>query len=72
MFGLDQLFDFNRNGKLEAFERASEMAFLYSAEQALRKADRGYGDQTGFELYGLNDYDSLEYDFAEDDSDWED
>ena len=72
MFGLDQLFDFNRNGKLEAFERASEMAFLYSAEQALRKAGRGYGDQTGFELYGLNDYDSLEYDFPEDDSDWED
>lgn len=72
MFGLDQLFDFNRNGKLEAFERASEMAFLYSAEQALRKADRGYGDRTGFELYGLNDYDSLEYDFPEDDSDWED
>ena len=72
MFGLDQLFDFNRNGKLEAFERASEMAFLYSAEQTSRKADRGYGDRTGFGLYGFTDYDSLEYDFEDDDSDWED
>ena len=72
MFGLDQLFDFNRNGKLEAFERASEMAFLYSAEQNSRKADRGYGDRTGFGLYGFTDYDSLEYDFEDDDSDWED
>ena len=61
MFGLDQLFDFNRNGKLEAFERASEMAFFYSAEQASRKADRGYGDHTGFDKYGSE----------KDDNDWE-
>ena len=48
------------------------MAFLYSAEGASRKADRGYGDRTGFELYGLNDYDGFEYGFEEEDSDWED
>lgn len=33
MFGLDQIFDFDRNGKLDAFERAAEMAFLCSAEE---------------------------------------
>ena len=40
MFGLDQLFDFNKNGKLDAFERASEMAFLSSAEEESRKPGR--------------------------------
>ena len=55
MFGLDQLFDFDRNGKLGAFERAAEMAFLCSAEEASGKSDRRYGNQTGFDLYGCED-----------------
>jgi hypothetical protein len=69
MFGLDQLFDFDRNGKLDAFERAAEVAFLYSAEGASRKADRRYGDQAGFDRYGSNYYYSSEYSSEEDDSD---
>ena len=43
MFGLYQLFDFDKNGKLDAFERAAEMTFLYSAEEAARESDRRYG-----------------------------
>lgn len=55
MFGLDQLFDFDRNGKPGAFERAAEMAFLCSAEEDSGKSDRRYGNQTGFDLYGCED-----------------
>jgi hypothetical protein len=62
MFGLDQLFDFNGNGKLDAFERACEMTFLYNAEEASGKPDRRYGDHTGFDKYGSE----------KDDNDWED
>ena len=62
MFGLDQLFDFNGNGKLDAFERACEMTFLYNAEEASGKPDRRYGDYTGFDNYGSE----------KDDNDWED
>ena len=62
MFGLDQLFDFNGNGKLDAFERACEMTFLYNAEEASGKPDRGYGDQTGFDKKKKK----------KDDNDWED
>lgn len=61
MFGLDQLFDFNGNGKLDAFERACEMTFLYNAEEASGKPDRRYGDHTGFDKYGSE----------KDDNDWE-
>ena len=62
MFGLDQLFDFNGNGKLDAFGRACEMTFLYNAEEASGKPDRRYGDHTGFDKYGSE----------KDDNDWED
>ena len=62
MFGLDQLFDFNGNGKLDAFERACEMTVLYNAEEASGKPDRRYGDHTGFDKYGSE----------KDDNDWED
>lgn len=62
MFGLDQLFDFDKNGRLDAFERASEMAFLYSAEEASGKSGKRHGDKTDFD----------KYDFEKDDSDWED
>lgn len=62
MFGLDQLFDFNGNGKLDAFERACEMTFLYNTEEASGKPDRRYGDHTGFDKYGSE----------KDDNDWED
>ena len=47
MFGLDQLFDFDKNGKLDAFERASEMAFLSSAEEESRKPGRKSGRSSG-------------------------
>ena len=66
MFGLDQLFDFDKNGKLDAFERAAEMTFLYSAEEAARESDGRYGRQKGFDQYGSENC------FEKDDSDWED
>ncbi len=66
MFGLDQLFDFDKNGKLDAFERACEMTFLYKAEEASRESDRRYGRQKGFDIYGSENC------FEQDDSDWED
>lgn len=66
MFGLDQLFDFNGNGKLDAFERACEMTFLFNAEETSGKSDRRYGNQTGFDKYGS------ENSFEDDDNDWED
>ena len=58
MFGLDTLFDFDKNGKLDAFERAAEMAFLSRAEEASRKSDRRYGDKTGLDRYGSEKDDS--------------
>ena len=62
MFGLDTLFDFDKNGKLDAFERATEMAFLSSVEEASRKSDRRYEDRIRLDRYGSE----------KDDSDWED
>jgi hypothetical protein len=47
MFGLDQLFDLDKNGKLDTFERASEMAFLSSAEEESRKPGRKSGRSYG-------------------------
>ena len=72
MFGLDQLFDFDKNGKLDAFERAAEMTFLYSAEEAARESDRRYGRQKGFDQYGSENCFESESCFEKDDSDWED
>ncbi len=65
MFGLDQLFDFDKNGKLDAFERAYEMSFLYSAEEDSRKSDRRCSGKAGFEKYGSG------YGSEEDDNEWE-
>ena len=36
MFGLDLLFDLDKNGKLDAFERAAEMAFLDIVDSSLQ------------------------------------
>ena len=66
MFGLDQLFDFDKNGRLDVFERAAEMTFLYSSEEESRKSGRRYGEKKGFDEYGSG------YSFENDDSDWED
>ena len=65
MFGLDQLFDFDKNGKLDAFERAYEMSFLYSAEEDSRKSDRRCSGKEGFDKYGSG------YGSEEDDNEWD-
>ena len=36
MFGLDLLFDLDKNGKLDAFERAAEMEFLDIVDSGLQ------------------------------------
>lgn len=41
MFGLDQLFDFDRNGKLDAFEQAARLDFLDTVDSDLRIKESG-------------------------------
>ena len=41
MFGLDLLFDFDRNGKLDAFERAAELDFLDTVDSDLQTRRSG-------------------------------
>ena len=40
MFGLDLLFDLDKNGKLDAFERAAEMEFLDIVDSGLRRKSK--------------------------------
>ena len=42
MFGLDFLFDLDRNGKLDAFEQAAQLDFLDTVDSGMRskKTDR--------------------------------
>lgn len=60
MFGFDKMFDFNRDGKLDDFERAMQFQFL---DEMSREADHESGnsweDETDvFAAAGL-DYDEL-------------
>ncbi len=56
MMGLfGDLFDFNHDGKMDAFERATEFSFIEELEQE----DSFDSDETEFELSGL-DADELE------------
>ena len=41
MFGLDLLFDLDKNGKLDAFERAAEMEFLDIVDSGLQTGKPG-------------------------------
>lgn len=41
MFGLDLLFDFDRNGKLDAFERAAQLDFLDTVDRDLQTRKPG-------------------------------
>lgn len=41
MFGLDLLFDFEKNGKLDAFERAAQMGFLDTVDSDLQTRKAG-------------------------------
>jgi len=36
MFGLDLLFDLDRNGKLDAFEQAAQLDFLDTVDSGMR------------------------------------
>ena len=44
MFGLDLLFDLDKNGKLDAFERAAEMEFLDIVDSGLQTGKSLYDD----------------------------
>lgn len=62
MFGFDKMFDFNRNGKLDSFERAMQLQFL---DKMSRDSGSSWGDDEEDELNvfanaGL-DYDELEF-----------
>ena len=50
MFGLEELFDFNKNGKMDPFERASMHEFLMEEERNSKKRksrfDHGRFDDT--------------------------
>ena len=41
MFGLDLLFDFDKNGKLDGFERAAQMDFLDTVDSDLQTRKAG-------------------------------
>ena len=60
MFGLDLLFDFDKNGKLDAFERAAQLDFLDTLDSNTR-ARTPVGDNSvydpdgiGFDFYDLS------------------
>ena len=60
MFGFDKMFDFNRNGRLDAFERAAQFQFMNemmkSGESDLFDDD----DETNIFTEAGLDYDMLE------------
>ena len=60
MFGFDKMFDFNRNGRLDAFERAAQFQFMNemmkSGESDLFDDD----DETNIFTEAGLDYDKLE------------
>lgn len=66
MFGFDKMFDFNRDGKLDSFERAMQFQFVdemsreesYDSENSWD--DDGEDETDVFEDAGL-DYDELEF-----------
>ena len=66
MFGCDKMFDFNRDGKIDSFERAMQFQFLdeMSREESHDSGnswDDDEGDETDvFADAGL-DYDELEF-----------
>ena len=61
MFGFDKMFDFNRNGRLDAFERAAQFQFMNEMMKS-GEADSFDDDdeQDIFAEAGL-DYDELEF-----------
>ncbi len=62
MFGFDKMFDFDRDGKLDSFERAMQFQFLdeMSREES-HDAENSWEDESDvFADAGL-DYDELEF-----------
>ena len=57
MFGLDEMFDMNKNGKLDAFENAVKLEFLDTMERDSKARKRGSKSS-----YDLNDYDQDDQD----------
>ena len=61
MFGFDKMFDFNRDGRLNAFERAAQFQFMDNMMKS-READ-SFNDDDETDVFaeaGL-DYDELEF-----------
>ena len=59
MFGFDKMFDFNRDGRLDAFERDAQFQFI---DEKRGKSDL-FGDDNETDVFaeaGL-DYDDLEF-----------
>ena len=61
MFGFDKMFDFNRDGKLESWERAAQFQFM---DEMMKNNEKSIFDDDGksdiFTDAGL-DYDELEF-----------
>ena len=64
MFGFDKMFDFNRDGKLDFFERAAQFQFMdkmmNSDETSSFEDDDELDEDDVFAEVGL-DYDELEF-----------
>ena len=61
MFGFDKMFDFNRDGKLDGFERGAQFCFIdeMCREESQYSDDSWDDDEDVFADAGL-DYDELE------------
>ena len=56
MFGLDLLFDFNKNGKMDAFEWAAQLDFLDTVDSNLQTRRSGKHKAT----YDSDIYDDMD------------
>ena len=63
MFGFDKMFDFNRDGKLDFFERAAQFQFMdkmINSDETSSFVDAEFDEDDVFAEAGL-DYDELEF-----------
>ena len=61
MFGLDKMFDFNRDGKLDSWERAAQFQFMDEMMMNDEKSIFDDDDKSGIFADAGLDYDELEF-----------
>lgn len=61
MFGFDEMFDFNRDGRLNAFERAAQFQFMDEMLKSGEPDSFDYDDEQDIFAEAGLDYDELEF-----------